>query len=215
MKRAQTIGIIATVALLTFAFGCAPLSRPVTQREQTAAVGGLAGGAGGALIGSMTGGAVAGGLFGIPIGAVVGWYAGDQLTQNLRNMEAQLNERDKEIDRLKRENERFRGEERDRSARNTGSQQQGQSAQTMNRSMQQPALSERDVTGSERMPGAEEVRQAQQKLNDMGYDAGHVDGIMGAETRSAISNFQRSEGLAATGQLDKQTMKALSIDANR
>jgi hypothetical protein len=163
----------------------------------------------------MAGGAVAGGLFGIPIGAVVGWYAGDQLSQNQRNMEAQLNDRDKEIERLRRENERFRGEERDRSARNTGSQQQGESAEAMSRSVPERSLSERDVTNSSSMAGADEIRQAQQKLNDMGYDAGHVDGIMGAETRSAISNFQRSEGLAATGQLDNQTMKALGVDANR
>ena len=79
MKGSNTISIAFGVGVVATSMACAPLSRPVTQREQTAAVGGLAGGAGGAIIGSMAGGAVAGGLFGIPIGGVgtsaIRWHA--------------------------------------------------------------------------------------------------------------------------------------------
>ena len=73
MKLSKVLPGVMGVLLIGSA-SCAPLSRPVTQREQTAAVGGLAGGATGAIIGSMAGGAVAGGLFGIPIGAVAGYF---------------------------------------------------------------------------------------------------------------------------------------------
>ena len=82
----------------------------MTQREQTAAVGGLAGGATGAIIGSMAGGAVAGGLFGIPIGAVAGYYVGDQMAREDRMEQARLDEREQELGRLRRENERLRQE---------------------------------------------------------------------------------------------------------
>jgi len=68
-------------AVIAMAIGCAPLSRPVTEREQAAGIGGLAGGAGGAIIGSVAGGAVAGGLVGMPIGALAGYYWGDQIAQ--------------------------------------------------------------------------------------------------------------------------------------
>jgi uncharacterized protein YcfJ len=215
MKNLETIGMTFSVALLALAVGCAPLSRPVTQREQTAAVGGLAGGAGGAIIGSMAGGAVAGGLFGIPIGAVAGWYVGDQLARESRMRDAELGERDTEIDRLRRENERFRREEQDRSARNTGVQPPAaQTSPAMIGSMPEASLSEQDVTRSqEATPSGEQIRQAQRKLNEMGYHSGHVDGVWGAESRAAITNFQASEGLAATGQLNKETMEALGIES--
>jgi peptidoglycan hydrolase-like protein with peptidoglycan-binding domain len=122
--------------------------------------------------------------------------------------EAQLDERDKEIDRLKRENERFRREEQDRSARNTGTQ-----SQAMRSSEPEGALSEQDVTSSRSaMPETQQVRQAQRKLSEMGYHAGHADGILGAETGSAISEFRRSEGLAVTGQLNEPTLEALGIE---
>lgn len=103
-----------TIALgLLLAMGsvsCAPLSRPVTQREQTAAVGALAGGAGGALIGSFVGSAVTGGLFGMPIGAIAGYYIGDQMAQQERLAQARMDDREAEIERLRRENERLRRE---------------------------------------------------------------------------------------------------------
>ncbi len=43
------------------------------------------------------------------------------------------------------------------------------------------------------------VLAIQQKLNELGYDAGSVDGLMGRDTRSAISAFQRNNGLVVDG----------------
>jgi hypothetical protein len=108
IKRGASTLLVTLLALT--AISCAPLSRPVSERERTAAIGGLAGGAGGAIIGSMAGSAVAGGLFGIPLGAVAGWYLGDRLEARGDVREARLEERDAEIARLRRENERLRSE---------------------------------------------------------------------------------------------------------
>ena len=73
----------------------------------TAGIGGLAGGAAGAIIGSFAGGAVAGGLFGIPLGAVAGYYIGDQMTGDRDAREAQSQKLD-ELAQLREENERLK-----------------------------------------------------------------------------------------------------------
>jgi membrane-bound lytic murein transglycosylase B len=60
-----------------------------------------------------------------------------------------------------------------------------------------------------------ELRQVQQKLNEMGYDAGKVDGIWGPNTQAAVRSFQHAKGLQATGTLDEQTADALGVDAGK
>ncbi len=44
------------------------------------------------------------------------------------------------------------------------------------------------------------VRELQRELNQLGYDAGPSDGIMGARTRGAIRSYQRSQGLLEDGE---------------
>ena len=53
------------------------------------------------------------------------------------------------------------------------------------------------------------VREAQQRLADLGYDPGTIDGIAGPRTANALRQFQRAQGLGATGRLDAETMNAL------
>lgn len=77
MKYLKHSMLLVMILGLTTA-GCA-LSRPMTQREQAAAIGGVGGGASGAIIGSLVGAATTGGLFGIPLGAVAGYYVGDRM----------------------------------------------------------------------------------------------------------------------------------------
>lgn len=55
----------------------------------------------------------------------------------------------------------------------------------------------------------ETVKVIQRRLNDLGYEAGAVDGLMGQGTRSAIFEFQRDMGLAQNGQPDKDLLAAL------
>jgi len=54
------------------------------------------------------------------------------------------------------------------------------------------------------------VARAQATLNAIGYASGPVDGIMGPQTRAAITRFQAASGLPATGRLDAATSQRLS-----
>lgn len=108
MNRNKNLSVLLGLVLATTSISCGPLSRPVTVREQTAATGAVAGGAGGAIIGSLVGSAVTGGLFGLPLGAVGGYLIGDQVMRNEEMRQARLDENQAEIERLRRENERLR-----------------------------------------------------------------------------------------------------------
>src|SRR5256885_6869473 len=57
------------------------------------------------------------------------------------------------------------------------------------------------------------VQQAQQALNDKGFDAGTPDGKLGPHTKAALNKFQQSQGISASGQLDGQTLAALGVSA--
>lgn len=53
------------------------------------------------------------------------------------------------------------------------------------------------------------VQAIQRKLNELGYEAGTADGLMGRGTRSAIIAFQQDRGLAATGVADQALLRQL------
>jgi curli biogenesis system outer membrane secretion channel CsgG len=53
------------------------------------------------------------------------------------------------------------------------------------------------------------VREAQERLNALGYPVGKPDGVMGRHTRSELKRFQKAHHLAATGRLDGETIDAL------
>jgi len=53
------------------------------------------------------------------------------------------------------------------------------------------------------------LRAAQQRLNQLGYDAGAADGVMGTKTRNALMTFQSDWNLPRTGRLDSATSQAL------
>jgi N-acetylmuramoyl-L-alanine amidase len=55
----------------------------------------------------------------------------------------------------------------------------------------------------------EDVRALQERLLEMGYDAGRPDSIYGARTARAVGQFQREVGLTQDGSCGPQTMKAL------
>ncbi|MGH7796445.1 MAG: peptidoglycan-binding domain-containing protein [Candidatus Binatia bacterium] len=225
----MNIKVLATLgAILVFgAVSCAPqVSQPVTERERTAALGGLAGGAGGAVIGSMAGSALAGGLFGIPLGAVAGWYAGDQMAFAQDRDRRLLNERDAEIDRLRRENERMRRENDDiRRPRDTSqapidstperAASSNQATTSSQSTSSDQAVSSRQASGQAISSGQanqpDQIRQAQMALNKRGFNAGPQDGVWGPETESAIREFQKSRGLEVTGRLNDRTMKELGV----
>ena len=55
------------------------------------------------------------------------------------------------------------------------------------------------------------LRTVQQRLNEMGYNAGAVDGVLGPHTRRALRKFQSDRGLRANGDPDPATTAALGI----
>ncbi len=55
------------------------------------------------------------------------------------------------------------------------------------------------------------VRQVQHALKSRGFLAGPVDGMMGPATERALRQFQESENLQTTGQLNRQTVAALGV----
>ena len=55
------------------------------------------------------------------------------------------------------------------------------------------------------------TRQLQQRLLDLGYDIGKVDGWLGQNTIRAIRSFQQEKGLIADGYPDADTLKHLQL----
>ena len=53
------------------------------------------------------------------------------------------------------------------------------------------------------------VRQAQQQLKAQGLYHGPIDGVLSADTKTAISQFQQKNGLAQTAMLDQPTLNHL------
>jgi hypothetical protein len=54
-----------------------------------------------------------------------------------------------------------------------------------------------------------DVKEAQEKLAELGYDVGLVDGIFGNKTRSAVRQFQTDNDLPVTGIIDDDTWDTL------
>lgn len=63
--------------------------------------------------------------------------------------------------------------------------------------------------------GDEKVKAAQQALKDKGHDPGTVDGKMGPKTQAALRDFQKAQGMQATGRLDMKTMQSLGVDGGK
>lgn len=80
-----------------------------------------------------------------------------------------------------------------------------------------PAASQGPVTtaplpGQQRVPPMKvrTLHDVQQRLHDLGYDPGPVDGMAGPKTRAALGAFQKDRGLRPTGRMDSPTREALS-----
>ncbi len=56
-------------------------------------------------------------------------------------------------------------------------------------------------------------KQVQQKLKDLGYYNGAIDGIFGSKTVQAVKNFQRDYGLTVDGIVGKNTLAKLGLSS--
>lgn len=61
-------------------------------------------------------------------------------------------------------------------------------------------------------PSDPQLQQAQEQLQELGFDPGEPNGIMGQHTRDALKAFQQEHNLAVTGELDMPTLQALGLD---
>ncbi len=57
----------------------------------------------------------------------------------------------------------------------------------------------------------ETVKQVQQKLKNLGYYSGSIDGVFGSNTKNAVIKFQKAKGLTADGVVGSATLSALGI----
>lgn len=55
----------------------------------------------------------------------------------------------------------------------------------------------------------DDVAELQQRLNQLGFDAGNEDGIFGRATQAAVEEFQRNTGLAVDGRVGPATVQQL------
>lgn len=56
-----------------------------------------------------------------------------------------------------------------------------------------------------------DVMTMQQALKDKGHDPGPIDGVMGPRTKTALREYQKKEGLKATGRWDDETAAKLGV----
>jgi peptidoglycan hydrolase-like protein with peptidoglycan-binding domain len=54
-----------------------------------------------------------------------------------------------------------------------------------------------------------ELKEAEQRLNEMGYSTGRVDGVIDSTTRQALITFQKWEGRKPTGTLTRAEFNAI------
>jgi hypothetical protein len=59
--------------------------------------------------------------------------------------------------------------------------------------------------------GLEETREAKQRLSDLGYWTGPVEGVLDEGSRQALIAFQKVEGRQRTGKLTPEELQALRI----
>lgn len=88
-------------------------------------------------------------------------------------------------------------------------QQQQRQQQQRQQQQRQPAARQAAPKRQAPIPQSPAVAQAQRYLNQLGYNAGRVDGQAGPQTRQAISNYQRDNGLQVTGQADMNLISTL------
>lgn len=55
------------------------------------------------------------------------------------------------------------------------------------------------------------VKYIEITLREMGYDPGKTDGILDADSRKAIKDFQKAHNLPANGYIDKETYSRLHV----
>ncbi len=67
------------------------------------------------------------------------------------------------------------------------------------------------IYGYNNLPPDQVIANVQTALQEQGYNPGEVDGLLGPQTRSAIADYQRANGLAETAAIDQPTLESLGM----
>src|SRR6266487_3513941 len=67
------------------------------------------------------------------------------------------------------------------------------------------------IYGYNNLPPDQVIANVQASLQQQGYYQGEVDGLLGPQTRSAIADYQRANGLAETAAIDQPTLESLGM----
>jgi hypothetical protein len=59
-----------------------------------------------------------------------------------------------------------------------------------------------------------QIREVQQQLNAHGHQVGEINGQWNPQTEVAMRNFQRSQGIQVSGQLDEKTVERLGLNVD-
>jgi hyperosmotically inducible protein len=75
-----------------------------------------------------------------------------------------------------------------------------------------PEIQGGDQVGAVVVLTPDQIRLAQQRLKERGFDPGQLSGVVDEQTQTAIRDFQKAEGLRNTGRLDIATSSQLGLD---
>src|SRR5436190_5843520 len=67
------------------------------------------------------------------------------------------------------------------------------------------------IYGYNNLPPDQVIANVQTALQEQGYNPGGVDGLLGPQTRAAIADYQRANGLAETAAIDQPTLQCLGM----
>src|SRR5438128_1696641 len=67
------------------------------------------------------------------------------------------------------------------------------------------------IYGYNNLPPDQVIANVQTALQQQGYYQGEVDGLLGPQTRAAIADYQRGNGLTETAAVDQPTLQSLGM----
>jgi len=67
------------------------------------------------------------------------------------------------------------------------------------------------IYGYNNLPPDQVIANVQSALQQQGYYQGEVDGLLGPQTRGAIADYQRANGLQETAAIDQPTLESLGM----
>jgi hypothetical protein len=67
------------------------------------------------------------------------------------------------------------------------------------------------IYAANNLPPDQVIANVQTALQQQGYYQGEVDGLLGPQTRAAITDYQRANGLAETAAIDQPTLQSLGM----